>query len=166
MAPTLRDSQLAAQAQELRDSYLAESAARLAAAGGELDEVQRHVAKAKAPLLQQVAAPEAEGSCWVGASRVDNGGRVDGRPCVPAAGTCCVHTLHAVAATLLALRWPSGQPWPAGSTSPRWVPLSLALPAALLSGWHLRAVALFVQHGREQHSAGEGAGGRAWGWDT
>ena len=44
-----------------RDEYLAESAARLAAANAEVAEVEQQLDKAKAPLLQQVSPAQAEG---------------------------------------------------------------------------------------------------------
>ncbi|KAL4857890.1 E3 ubiquitin-protein ligase [Chlorella vulgaris] len=60
VAPTLRDSKLLEEADEIRQEYLAESAASLAAHSADLDDVHKAVQRCKAPLLRQVTAAQAE----------------------------------------------------------------------------------------------------------
>jgi len=96
VAPTLRDSQLAGQAQELREEYLAESAARLAAAGEEVEDVQQHVRKCKAPLLQQVPSARDAHGVWAWWARAG----IDGWQGMPAWCTGCA-ALHPLAGCCL-----------------------------------------------------------------
>ena len=115
-----------------RDEYLAESAARLAAAGGELEDVQQQLQRAKAPLLQQMPGREAEGGAPPAWHRP---------PLLELLRYCTVMCACRVSDSRC--RRSSILPF-----------LLSTCAAELLGGWYMQAVALFAQHGRDNHAQG------------